>query len=164
MAYDKVVDSAALDVIFKSIADAIRTKAGTTEAIEHTAMAAAIRAIKGGGFPNGTAWTQSNITSGLFGCVHNANGIWVAGGTGNASTGLYYSTNGKTWTQSNITSGKFTSVYNANGIWVACTDGNGLYYSTDGKTWTQSNLTSAYCNAVYNANGLWVACSSTGIY
>lgn len=33
-----------------------------------------------GGFPNGTKWTQSNITSGSFNSVYNANGIWVAAG------------------------------------------------------------------------------------
>ena len=80
-----------------------------------------------GGFPNGTKWTQSNITSGNFYSIFNANGIWVAG-----SKGLYYSTNGMTWTQSNITSENFYSVYNANGIWVAGGYGNGLYYSV---TW-----------------------------
>ena len=41
----------------------------------------------GGGFPNGTEWTQSNITSDSFDTVYNANGIWVAG----SIKGLYYS-------------------------------------------------------------------------
>lgn len=40
-------------------------------------------------FPNGTEWTQSNVTDVEFICVYYANGIWVAG-TGN-SDGLYYS-------------------------------------------------------------------------
>ena len=117
-----------------------------------------------GGFPNGTEWTQSNITSGYFNHVHNANGIWVS--CSNANYGLYYSTDGKTWTQNNITSGNFYSVYNANGIWVACSS-DGLYYSTDGMTWTQSNITSESFYSVYNANGIWVACSKSsaeGLY
>lgn len=38
------------------------------------------------GFPNGTEWTQSNITSMGFSSVYNANGIWVAAGGS-----LYYS-------------------------------------------------------------------------
>ena len=80
-----------------------------------------------GGFPNGTEWTKSNITSGIFNSVYNANGIWVA--AGNSSCGIYYSTDGKTWTQSNITGKGFHSVYNANGIWVAGGYRDGLYYS-----------------------------------
>ena len=75
-----------------------------------------------GGFYNGTKWTRSNITSDYFHSIHNANGVWVAGGTG-----LYYSTDGKTWTRSNITSGSFYSIHNANGVWVA--GSVGLYYS-----------------------------------
>ena len=50
---------------------------------------------RGGGvkksFPNGTEWTQSNITSGNFNPIYNANGIWV---TGSYGAGLYYSTDG----------------------------------------------------------------------
>ena len=41
-----------------------------------------------GGFPNGTEWARSNITSGNFLCIYNANGIWVTGSDG---YGLYYS-------------------------------------------------------------------------
>ena len=114
----------------------------------------------------GKVWTQSNITSGYFYNLYNANGLWVAG-SGFDSKGLYYSTDGKSWTQSNITSGDFKNIYNANGIWVAGSNSNnGLYYSTDGKSWTQSNITSGGFYSVYNANGLWVACSdnSNGLY
>ena len=50
MAYDKVVDSAVLDAGLKQIADAIREKAGTTDALAFPqAMADAIAAIQGGG-------------------------------------------------------------------------------------------------------------------
>lgn len=48
MAYDKVVDSVALDSTFKDIADAIRSKGGTTELIEYTELAAAINDITAG--------------------------------------------------------------------------------------------------------------------
>ena len=122
-----------------------------------------------GGFPNGTKWTQSNITSGSFSSLYNANGVWIAAGSG-----LYYSTDGQTWTQSNITSGGFSSVVNANGLWVAISretgSGKGIYYSTDGQTWTRSNITSGVFSSVVNANGLWVAggaysgTSYTGFY
>ena len=81
-------------------------------------------------FPNGTQWTQSNITSNIFNCVYYANGIWVAGSGNNE--GLYYSTDGKTWFQTDTSSGNFKCVYNANGIWVTGADNDGLYYSV---TW-----------------------------
>ena len=124
--------------------------------------------VKGSGqggyeFPNGMSWTQSNITSGYFNSVYNANGIWVAGS--GSSRGLYYSTDGKNWTQSNIISNNFNSVYNANGIWVAGSGSSrGLYYSTDGKSWAQSNITSGNFYSVYNANGIWVATGDSGLY
>lgn len=82
-------------------------------------------------FPNGTEWTQSNISSGTFNTVYSAAGIWVAGSN---ETGLYHSTDGKSWEQSNISTGKFKAVYNANGLWIAAGE-NGLYYSV---TWEQS--------------------------
>ena len=114
--------------------DSVVTKGGTVPTDETVAnLAAAIDSIPSGsggsGFPNGTEWTQSNITSGAVYTLYNSNGIWVAGSRNN---GLYYSTDGKTWTQSNITSGDICSVYNANGIWVAGSSGDGLYYSV---TW-----------------------------
>ena len=129
------------------------------------ALIDSIEAGGGGGFPNGTEWTQSNITSGNFYSVYNANGIWVAGASSN---GIYYSTDGKSWTQSNITSDSFAGVYYANGVWIAVAGSNwnttqfGAYYSTDGKSWTQSNITSGYTSSqryyrTYYANGIWVS-------
>jgi len=104
-----------------------------------------------------TTWTQSNITSGTFLSVCNADGLLVTGGN---STGLYYSTDGKTWTQSSNTRDSFYSIYNANGLWVAGSSGRGLWYSADGKTWTVSNVTSGTFESLYYANGLWVAGSN----
>lgn len=50
MAYDKAVDSAALDAGLTAIANAIREKAGSSDALAFPdAMAAAIAAIEGGG-------------------------------------------------------------------------------------------------------------------
>lgn len=50
MAYDKVVDSAQLDAGLSEIADAIRTKGGTSAPLAFPAgFAAAIEAIQGGG-------------------------------------------------------------------------------------------------------------------
>lgn len=48
MAYDKVVDSAALDGALTGIADAIRGKTGGTEKLTLDGMAAAIASITGG--------------------------------------------------------------------------------------------------------------------
>lgn len=59
MAYDKVVDSAALDSIFADIADAVREKNNSTNSIAHTALAAAIRAIQGG--EGGYVWKKYPI-------------------------------------------------------------------------------------------------------
>lgn len=49
MAYDKVVDSTALDASLTAIADAIRAKAGTSDAMTLAGMAEAIAAIEAGG-------------------------------------------------------------------------------------------------------------------
>lgn len=49
MAYDKVVDSAALDASLTAIADAIRAKAGTSDAMTLDGMVEAIAAIQAGG-------------------------------------------------------------------------------------------------------------------
>lgn len=117
-----------------------------------------------GGFPNGTEWTQSNITSGTFRSIFAANGVIVAAGY----NGMYYSIDGKIWTPSNITSGAFQHVYYANNIWVASNFGElGLYYSTDGKTWTQSNVTTYNFQKAIYGNGIWVAAcdsSNKGLY
>ena len=90
----------------------------------------------GGGFPNGTEWTQSNITSGKGRGFLYANGLWVAGGDI-----LRYSTDGKTWTDATPTSREdefenFNAVDYANGLWLASSGYLGLWSSTDGKTWS----------------------------
>ena len=205
MATYKVVDADQLNADMTSVADSIRTKGGTTDALawpdgyktaidsipagsapslqsksvtyteNGTATIAPdegydglssvdvtvdVAGSGGSGFPNGTEWTQSNITSGAAYTLYNSNGIWVAGSTNGA--GLYYSTDGKTWTQSNITSIHMFCVYNANGIWVAGGNG-GIYYSTDGMIWTQSNITGKSISSVHNANGIWVAGSRSAL-
>lgn len=113
--------------------DSVVAKGGTVPTDETVAnLAAAIDSIPSGSgvsAPNGTEWTQSNITSGTVYTSYNSNGIWVAG---SSDAGLYYSTDGKTWTKSNITSTHMFCVYNANGIWVAGSNGSGLYCSV---TW-----------------------------
>jgi hypothetical protein len=83
-----------------ALANAIREKTGSTNKLSLDGMIEEIGKIKGG-FPNGTEWTQSNITNEAFISIYNANGIWVASSYN--YYGLYYSTDGKNWTQSNIT-------------------------------------------------------------
>lgn len=73
MAYDKVIDSAALEANLKTVADAIRAKAGTSDALAFPAgFAEAIAAISasGDGFTYGTHTPASStntvqITHGL---------------------------------------------------------------------------------------------------
>lgn len=49
MAYDKVVDSAALDAALTDIANAIRAKTGKTDPLTIEQMPSAIKGISGGG-------------------------------------------------------------------------------------------------------------------
>ena len=108
---------------------------------------------------DGKNWYKSNITSGDFRCIYNANGIWVAGG----SNGIYYSTDGKTWTQSNITN-LTICLHNANGIWLASTS-LGLRYSIDGKIWAATDWQPKNSfKALSYANGIWVAAGADGLY
>ena len=120
------------------------------------------------GFPNGTEWTQSNITTGTFSCIYNANGIWLAGESSN-DLGFYYSTDGKMWSKGSFANGstQFGTVYDFSYIgntYVMAEQRQGLTYSTDGKTWTQSNITSSNIRSICNANGILLAGGSPGLY
>lgn len=86
-------------------------------------------------FPNGTEWTQSNITKSVSDTPIYGNGVWT--------TGKYYSTdNGKTWTQNTGT--YYTPDAFGNGVFVS---GNSTFYhSTDGVNWSEST---------YSANGVY---------
>ena len=112
----------------------------------------------GNPFPNGTEWTQSNITDRFAYDIKRFKKIIVAATDG----GIYYSADGKVWTLSNMIY-VCINFHCANGIIVAATASKGLYYSTDGINWTQTNITSGGFNAVYNANGIWVAGSSKNL-
>lgn len=74
MAYDKVVDSSVLNAGLKTIADAIREKAGTSDSLAFpTAMAEAIAAIEAGGgglsIASGSFKPASNVYS--YEITHN---------------------------------------------------------------------------------------------
>ena len=80
MAYDKVVDSAVLDAGLKQIADAIREKAGTTDALAFPqAMADAIAAIQSGGeelvIEDFTSFFADNTRLELLGKIDLSNGV-----------------------------------------------------------------------------------------
>lgn len=63
MAYDKAVDSAALDAGLTAIANAIRQKAGSSDALAFPdAMAAAIAGIEAGGGSGGVTYAKGTIT------------------------------------------------------------------------------------------------------
>lgn len=107
-----------------------------------------------GGFPNGTEWTKSNVSSRSISSIYYTNGLWVIGC--NSNGGLYYSTDGKTWTKSNNGTTIY-EVYGAANMWIA--RGNSyIYYSTDGKTWTQTSASvqSSTPWGISYARGIWV--------
>lgn len=140
------------------IADAIRAKAGSIDALTPEGMVTAIEGINTG-FPNGTEWTQCLSVS--VSQLTYDNGIWLC--IPKSDNGLYYSTDGISWTLSN-TDKKFRKVEYCNGLWVAgCSDG-GLYYSNDGITWTQSIITSSSYPSPRQINNLWVCLVSEGYY
>lgn len=83
MAYDKVVDSAALDASLTAIADAIRAKAGTSDAMTLDGMAEAIAAISAGG---GEGVFGESAASGSFTLSIGAASFTVEHGLGKTPT------------------------------------------------------------------------------
>lgn len=129
---------------------------------EYTLIYAYVPSSSGGetsgtSFPNGTEWTQSNITNEAGYEVYNANGIWVATGTDY----LFYSYDGKNWAQCECEAQIYNSVRYGNGIWVASSSA-GIFYSFDGIHWNMSNApVRIWTNAAFY-NGLWVVSGGTG--
>lgn len=142
-----------------AVADAIRSKTGTTDPMTLDAMAEAVAGLKVGSFPNGTEWTQSNLTYGMQHAIYLCEGgIWVlAAGMNSTLCGIYYSTDGKNWIQSNITNGRFSTLKYAKGVWLATGNGNSyIYRSTDGKTWTEVDLNlEIELGSIVYVNGIW---------
>lgn len=101
--------------------------------------------------PNGTQWTQSNITEGDWHIVYG-NGIYVACST-DISRGVLYSFDGITWYTSNVAFRIYhtEALKYANGIWIL----GGIYYSTDGINWMINNIKNQYITNVEYANGIW---------
>lgn len=133
-----------------AIADAIRGKTGGVDKLTLDQMVTDIESIKtGGGFPNGTEWTLSNMTSNTFSDAVYGRDTWV---TCDTEGRLYHSKDGKNWARCyNVNA---SCLCYANGCFVAAYT-NGTYYSEDGTTWTKSNLTfSASSIELYDTDGL----------
>lgn len=124
---------------------------------------------EGGGasFPNGTEWTQSNITNGKAESFCCANGVWVAAGDI-----LRYSNDGKTWLPCTATSlssegyfEEFAAVGYANGCWVATSSAESIWYSENGIEWTPADGTDGwYFNKLGFGNGIWIASADHEIF
>ena len=124
MAYDKAVDSGVLDAGLTSIADAIRTKGGTSDAMAFPAgFVAAIEAIETGGtlkYATGktTSGTAKNVTvTGLaftpvFAFFYSESGPSLSAGTADISYSTYYSN--KFTNTLTITEGGFTFAASGN--------------------------------------------------
>lgn len=144
MAYDKVVDSSVLGAGLTATANAIREKTGDTALIQwmnENGFKAAVEAIEagGGGFPNGSEWTISNVTENMSD-IEYYNGTWVAAG----KPGIYYSRDGINWVLCENVVASSSATYNhvagGDGMFVAGTREGGIYYSYDGTTWNLSNI------------------------
>lgn len=151
------------------IADAIRAKTGGTSALTLDGMAEAVAGIEagGGGFPNGTEWTQSNfaaeVGSNCQALLYSDDGNWFLT---YKNSQVYCSSDGMTWTRKAIVSGITSTTRDgcyARGVYLLATD-NGIWYSTDCVGWTQSNVTGAAYRVVYKC-GVFVAyVLDSGIY
>ena len=137
-----------------NIGDAIREKTGNNNLIRLLDMESEIRNIKTSS-PNGTEWTNSNITKGTF-TIAYGNGLWIACGRGNDAM-MYYSEDGKNWKTCTVESDRYYCAKYANGLWVVG-GWNYMFYSEDGKTWTKSTTTGTVYDIAY-ANGIFVAAS-----
>lgn len=143
------------------IADAIRTKDGSSEIIPVAEIKNRIASLSAGantcaGFPNGTMWSPSNVYDKSFNHIHEFGGMWVAC---SLNSGLWYSTDGKTWIQSNITSGSYNWCCYDAGKW--CAVGSGALVSTDGINWTSISVAGSTYTYVHVccSNGIWVMSS-----
>lgn len=118
-----------------AIADAIRTKTGSTDSLKPGDMSAAIEGMYTG-FPNGTKWTQSNVTEGLVYTFKYVNDRWIVG-LKYSDVCNYYSFDGKEWLPIEGIDSYFYQVHYFKGLYLGFTLYD-WYYSTDGVTWTVS--------------------------
>ena len=142
-----------------AIADAIRSKTGSTDPLTLDGMVTAVEGIQAGGsgFPNGMEWTQAKpyASGSTFYQIKMADGLLVAV----SNKKVFTSTDGMTWSNGTTTSFQSASVAYGSGVLVAADDylDAGLWYSTDGTSWTKG-LDGAFATVRY-ANGIFVAVS-----
>lgn len=141
---------------WKGILDRIREKTGKADLMTSGEVANEIANITTG-FPNGTKWTQSNLTSSAA-IVHYSNGFWYC--TSYNGIGLYYSLDGKEWIATNIKSGFYTSIEYNNRVWIGAwyrsSSSYSIIRSIDGINWEPIGSYKGMVPPVYG-KGLWVA-------
>ena len=131
-----------------SIADAIRAKTGSTEAIAVGDMASSIEGIESGGFPNGTEWNEIAISDmnslGYAAQIlyYSQHGGWLGHPRSNSnSIYICYSDDGYEWHEATFNDSGVTyqAVYVDHlKIWVAVRS-TGIYYSFDRVSWTSAS-------------------------
>ena len=141
---------------WKGILNSIREKTGKADLMTSGEVANEIANITTG-FPNGTKWTQSNLTS-TDANVYYSNGFWYCSSYN--GIGLYYSLNGKEWIATNIKSGVCSGIEYNNGVWMGIRYlSSSSYYSIirsiDGINWDIIGSYKDIKSPVYG-KGLWV--------
>lgn len=133
MAKDKAVDSASLDAGLKAIADAIREKAGTSDALAFPeGMAAAIRGIETGGGGNIVVGSVTPETNGAITITHN----W----------GEEYNTSKKISGKTTILIIAASSSWLTNGVYSICCVGNSYGANGSGTEYIGVNSTTIWGN------------------
>lgn len=124
-----------------AIAEAIRSKTGTTDTMTLAQMPELINGIEtgGGGFPNGTEWSCASYyyARDIEDIIGNARVGWIGlGGLGHDY--VYRSDDGISWDRTELAETKLTGYYSDRlGKWFVSTK-NGIYYSVDRIEWTQA--------------------------
>ena len=168
MAYDKVIDSSKLDSDLTSVADAIRSKGGTSEVLAFPAgFVSAIEAIEAGSaslkliinVESGSAVTCSNPATGVSYNATSVNGEAVFNGVSLGTWNLTATKNGKTATKTiEITNPEFTMVYES----IIYSNGNQNTSLTGGWTPIASTIGNPVVTNRANDGITWVQVQSSG--
>lgn len=149
------------------IADAIRTKTGSTEEIAVSEMAGKIEGLSTG-FPNGTEWVEAEYNSSTpfdtssRGFVYG-NGVWVGG---KYDDSLTYSVDGKSWFPvtgiEKDSSGSIETLAYGSGVFILSGISGGVWLSYDGINWKPTNITEPdYFKVACFGGGIWCAVSGS---
>ena len=149
------------------IADAIRSKTGSADAIAVGEMAGAIDGLKtGGGFPNGTEWTQCTFdnNSSRITAFTQIDGIWFASSYDGV---LHYSTDGKNYYRTSLTNGSYTpyTIYKFKNGYLAFNNGASFFHSNDGITWSSyTHSSTAYIYKISIERDIVVMATDVGLF